>query len=57
MDKLVYTIKETAEILRVNRATISNLIKSGKLRALSPSERRYIVPADAIEEYLRGKLN
>lgn len=57
MDKLVYTVKETADLLRVNRQTISNLIKSGKLRALQPSERRYIVPADAIEEYLRGKLH
>ena len=45
----VWTVKETAELLRVSELHIRRMITRGQLRALKVG-RAWRVPADAIEQ-------
>lgn len=46
-----YTIKQIMEVLPLSYAFLIELIHSGKLRAYKCG-RRYIIPQDALEEFL-----
>ena len=52
MEKLVYSVKETAQLLGVCKATVERLIREEKLKSLKPSPRRVLVPAASIQAYL-----
>jgi len=54
MDKL-FTLKETAEILRVSERTIMRYLKSGKLKASNLGQWR--IKENAIDEFLKENLN
>lgn len=45
-----YTVKEVAERLRVSPRTVTRAINAGKLRAIRPFGRAFLVPRDAFEE-------
>jgi excisionase family DNA binding protein len=45
-------LKEAAEVLRVGRSTVFNLIRDGKLETVSVG-RRTLVPADAIASFIQ----
>ena len=49
--KLAYNLKEAAEALALSAASVSNLIRSGQIRAVRIG-RRVIIPRAALEEFL-----
>lgn len=55
MEKLAYNVCETAKMLGVCKGTVRKLIESGKLRAARPSDKRIIIPLDAIKSYLNDR--
>ncbi len=57
MEKMSCNIAETAKMLGVCKGTVRALIDEGKLRAIRPSERRILVPLDAIKAYLNADLS
>jgi excisionase family DNA binding protein len=48
-----YSLREAADALGIAEITARNWVKSGKLKAHRPG-RKYLIPASAIEELLRG---
>lgn len=52
--KRTYTRREAKEIIGCCLATIDQLIRDGRLRAIRLSPRRIVIPASALEEYLNG---
>lgn len=53
MDYKMYTIQETAKILRTSRQYIYDLIYTGRLRAVRLSERRFRVCEQALQDFVR----
>lgn len=49
---LVYTVAETAEILKVSPGTVRNMIEQGQLYALRLHQRRIVIPRWALEDLL-----
>lgn len=47
------TVTEAADILRTNQWSVTSACRDGRLRAYKPG-RRWLVPADAIPEYLEA---
>lgn len=54
MDKL-YTVEETAELLRVSTRTVRNYIKDGKLRA-SKLGKQYVIRESDINALLETEV-
>lgn len=50
-----YTAPEVAQILRVKKAYIYELVATGRLKAIRLSERRLRIPEEAIKEYLEAE--
>ena len=50
MEKLAYNQKEAAEVLGVCKQTIEKLVRNGEIRAVRPSEKRIIIPVEALKE-------
>jgi len=53
----VYNVKEVMAILKVSQNTLLSLLKNNKIRGLRTSEgktARWIIPADAVREFLQG---
>ncbi|WP_125772980.1 helix-turn-helix domain-containing protein [Antribacter gilvus] len=50
---VVYRVEEAAEALRISRATIYELIRSGNLRTVKLGGRR-LVPVAAVSEYVEA---
>lgn len=48
----VYTAEEAAEVLRVRRTLMYQLLMTQRIRSLKAGGRR-LVPAEAIEEFIR----
>lgn len=51
----VYTVEEAAEILRIKRTLMYQLLAGGRVRSLKVGARR-LVPAEAIEAFIRAGL-
>lgn len=49
----VYTMKETAEILKVSYVFLTQLVKEGKLQAFKVGKRK-VITRDAIEQFLEA---
>lgn len=54
LDIKVYTLPETAELLKVSRVSLLNYIKAGKLKA-KKAVGRWLITEDAIKEFIGGK--
>lgn len=52
VERLTLTVEEVAELLGISRATAYTLAKQGRLPALRISERRIVIPRQAIMDYL-----
>lgn len=52
MEKLVYTAKETADVLGVSLPTVYALCKSVGFPCVWLSERRVVVPVDMLKSWL-----
>ena len=52
LDKLVYSVDEVAEILGVCRPTAYQLAKRDDFPSVRLSQRRIVIPADALREWL-----
>jgi excisionase family DNA binding protein len=52
MDKLLYRPKEAAQVLGIGRATVYDLIRSGRLRSVKDGAMRFIT-SDALRDYVR----
>ena len=59
IDRLVFTVEETARILGISRGTAYLLANSGGIPAIRIGQRRLVVPRKALEEFLSsaGKAN
>ena len=51
MDKLLYRPKEAAIVLGISRATLYDLIRTGRLRSVKDGGMRFIT-LDALREYV-----
>jgi excisionase family DNA binding protein len=52
MEKLLYRPKEAAEMLGIGRATLYDLIRSGRVRSVKDGGMRFIT-LDALRAYVR----
>jgi excisionase family DNA binding protein len=52
----VYTVTELAERWRVNRHTVTDAIRKGRLQAFKVGERAYRVRESEVERYERESL-
>lgn len=57
MNETYYTVPEVAELLKVKKAYVYDLINFGKLKAIKLSERRTRVPASALDELSSVKID
>jgi len=53
MSKQLLMVNEVAEVLRVGRTTIYNLIKSGELKSVNVAGCRRVADSD-LEEYIES---
>lgn len=53
MSRLVYTVQEAAEELRIGNSTVRERIRSGQLRSFKDGGRRLIAGEDLMD-YLRA---
>ena len=53
----VNSIAETCKILKLSRNTTMSLIFTGKLKAVKAGVKRWLVPGNAIEEFLNSPTN
>ena len=53
MEKIVYTLQEAAELLRMSEHSIYLWCRSGKLKASKPG-RKWLIPAEEIQRILNG---
>ncbi|MGI6405530.1 MAG: helix-turn-helix domain-containing protein [Syntrophaceticus sp.] len=51
----LYTVPETAKLLRVKKSYVYELIYTGQLKAIRLSERRFRVREQAIVEFIERK--
>ena len=57
MSRLVYTVQEAAEELRIGNSTVRERIRSGQLRSFKDGGRRMVAGEDLMEqasEFLRS---
>ena len=52
IERLVFTIEETAKILGISRGTAYLLANTGGIPAIRISQRRLVVPRKALEDFL-----
>lgn len=52
MAKEFYTVEEVAEKLRMSPRTVQLLCREGKIGASQPG-RRYLIPVESLDEYLK----
>jgi excisionase family DNA binding protein len=52
MDKLLYRPKEAAQMLGIGRATLYDLMRSGRIRSVKDGSMRFIT-LDALRAYVR----
>jgi excisionase family DNA binding protein len=52
MDKLLYRPKEAAQMLGIGRATLYDLMRSGRIRSVKDGSMRFIT-LDALRDYVR----
>ena len=52
MEQLLYRPKEAAQALGIGRATLYDLMRSGRLRSLKDGGKRFIT-LDALRDYVR----
>ncbi len=51
--KAINSIAETCKILQLSRNTLMRLIYAGELKAIKAGVKRWLVPAWAIEEFIK----
>jgi excisionase family DNA binding protein len=52
MEKLLYRPKEAAQVLGIGRATLYDLMRSGRVRSVKDGSMRFIT-RDALRDYIR----
>lgn len=52
-ETLVYSVPEVARELKISRNNAYVLVREGKLPAVKIGERRWVVPKQALEEWLK----
>ena len=55
LERRAYSVGETAELLRVSKATIGRRIREGKIRAIRVGSR-VLVPSDSIQRLLQDAV-
>lgn len=53
-EQLVYSPKELQPLLQLSKNTINALLRSGDLRSVRVG-RRYLIPREALHQFLRGE--
>jgi len=52
MEPKVYEIKDCMKTLKLSRNTVAKLISSGQLKAVKAGDRRWLIPAWALNDFL-----
>ena len=52
IERLTMSVEEAGEAIGISRSTAYSLCKQGKLGAIRVSERRWVVPKQAVERLL-----
>jgi len=52
-DRLVYSIPEAAHALHCSKSLVYDLVKADKLPHVHISEKRVVIPINALEQYLK----
>ncbi len=52
-DRLVYSIPEAAHVLHCSKSLVYDLVKADKLPHVHLSEKRVVIPVEALERYLQ----
>lgn len=55
-DRLVYSIPEAAHALHCSKSLIYDLVKADKLPHVHISEKRVVIPVNALEHYLQTQI-
>ncbi len=55
--KLTYTVLEMAEVLGISRPTAYELVKRKGFPAIRISDRRIVIPVDALNKWLNDPAN
>lgn len=56
MDNKVYTLKQVMRLIPYSERSLRRFCTEGKLGAFKlPEGRKWLIPAEAIEEFLKGK--
>ena len=55
--KVALSMKEVAQALGVAEHTVRRLVRDGELPAIRISERRIIIPAEALNNWLSAKAD
>lgn len=55
IEKVGYSVEETAHALGVGRTTVYELLSNGELESIKVGRRR-IIPADAVRNYFKHQL-
>lgn len=55
--KVALSMKEVARVLGVAEHTVRRLVRDGELPAIRISERRIIIPAEALNNWLSSKAD
>ena len=57
MPEELFTIKETADYLKISEKTVRRLIESNKLKASKVGDRNWRVKISDVEDYLQSQSN
>lgn len=49
-----YTVKEVADILKLNQETIRRYLRSGKLQGINHNGGNWRITHESLEKYLKG---
>ncbi len=56
MEEKLYTVKDASRIVHYCERRVQQWLKEGKLNGLKvPGGRKWLIPKDALEEFLKGK--
>ena len=54
--KLAYSIPEACKVLGLGRTTLYKLVRAGEIPCVRIGEKRLLIPADAMREWLNTAL-
>ena len=54
LNEQLLTVTEASKVLRINRGLVISLIASHKIKAFRVGKKKYLIPANAVREFLEN---